>query len=99
MFSVNSYKDTNLDGGDIFKFYTLYNHLSKVSPNIGIIANRKEFNKRINKVIDSLKDRTNIIIKKNKDEVRIIENGIETNYIRLDNITDLYNNYFRKYIY
>ena len=90
--------DLELNENDVYIFYNLKNHLSEISSNVGIVGDYEKYAKYKQKILKKYKNKKDITIIDNKTSLRIIEDGIETNFIWLSNIEQLYNKTFKKYV-
>jgi hypothetical protein len=88
-----------LNKDDLIKFYALYYHYKPLSPNIGIIGTHKNFLEIAKKIMKLYKSKkVFIMLNPTKTKLTIIEDGIETSYIYLSDLSSLEGNYFRKYM-
>lgn len=91
-------KDNILTDKDINMYYTLRNHISKISPNIAIVGDYKKYKKYINKILKKYENLQDVLIIKHNSYTRIIYKDIEKNYIWISNLEQLYRQTFQKYI-
>lgn len=87
-----------LNKEDIIKYWELKEHYNQASPNIGIIGDNKYFKRKVKSIIKKIKHYDFIYANKELTRYTIINNGIETTYIQLENLEDLKDIYFKKYI-
>lgn len=95
--------DSCLYEEDIIKFYELSSRISPISPNIGIIGDKKHFNLRVEEILTSsgLKKRKaeGVTVYRSIGRLTIIVGDIETTYIQVETLQDLRGRYFKKFIY
>ena len=87
-----------LDKEDIIKYWELKEHQNDISSNIGIIGDKKYFKKKVKAILKKLKHYDFMYANKELTRFTIINNRIETTYIQLENLEDLKDMYFKKYL-
>ncbi len=87
-----------LNERDIKVYYNLANHINILSQNIGILGTYEKYRKYINTIIKRYTGRQDVQILKSKTSVRIIDRGLETNFIWINTLEQLYNKTFKKYV-
>jgi len=86
-----------LDRDDIIKFEALKKHYDPIATNIGIIGDREYVEKKIKSIIKATPH--NLLIQnESKLCYRLMLDDKETTYYGIQQLDDLDNLYFRKYI-
>ena len=86
-----------LSKNDLIKFYELRKHQDDLSPNVGIVGSRKEFNLKVKEILETT-DHDLVHITNDGQQISIFNGDIEVCYINIQSLDDLQGKYFRKYM-
>ena len=81
---------------DVIKFYELLSRYDKLSPNIGIIGNRKKFERIVKQQLKSIN--YDAVYSDGKRKYTFLKDEIEYTYIHIRDTIDLRGYKFRKFI-
>ena len=87
-----------LNKDDLIKHLALSEHTKLESPNIGIIGDDKYFKRKMKSILRRTKHYDFMYANKELTRYTLINNNIETTYIKIENLSDLENTYFRRYL-
>ena len=87
-----------LERSDIEKFYYLHTRFNELSSNIGVVANQKEFDKKMKPIIHRIKHIKGAKCYKTSNTLVTFIGNEETTFVRIQDTNDLIGRTFRRFM-